>query len=207
MELGFVYVLTNPAMPGLVKIGYTNQMDVNERSAQLYTAGVPVPFTIEFACKVPNFKEVEDAFHTAFAPYRVNPRREFFRIDPEQPIAILRLLHTEDATVEVTEQPVDIDQQSILAGKRLRGPNFDFEKMGIPVGSILQFIKDEGTTVTVVDSRRVKYIDEVSFLAGITKSLLGINRAIRPTLYWKYHGKLLLDIYEETYGEPYGGVE
>ena len=50
--LSIVYVLTNSAMPGLVKIGYTAQDDANSRIAQLYTTGVPVPFTIEYACKV-----------------------------------------------------------------------------------------------------------------------------------------------------------
>lgn len=47
-----VYVLTNPAMPGLVKIGYTTHADANTRIAQLYTTGVPVPFELQFACKV-----------------------------------------------------------------------------------------------------------------------------------------------------------
>jgi len=49
-SLSIVYVLTNSAMPGLVKIGYTAQDDANSRIAQLYTTGVPVPFTIEYAC-------------------------------------------------------------------------------------------------------------------------------------------------------------
>lgn len=39
-----VYVLTNPSMPGLVKIGKTTQKEVSERMTQLYTTGVPTPF-------------------------------------------------------------------------------------------------------------------------------------------------------------------
>ena len=71
-------------MPGLVKIGRTSHNDANIRIAQLYTTGVPVPFTLEFANRVQNAAEVEQAMHTAFGPYRINPKREFFRIDPEQ---------------------------------------------------------------------------------------------------------------------------
>ena len=39
-----VYVLTNPAMPGIVKIGKTNRDDPQVRMNELYTTGVPLPF-------------------------------------------------------------------------------------------------------------------------------------------------------------------
>lgn len=41
---GIVYVLTNPAMPGLTKIGMTTQEEIGPRLSQLYTTGVPLPF-------------------------------------------------------------------------------------------------------------------------------------------------------------------
>lgn len=80
-DLKIVYVLTNPAMPGLVKIGRTSNSEADGRISQLYTTGVPVPFNLEFACRVTNPDEVEAAFHKAFAPQRINPKREFFRIE------------------------------------------------------------------------------------------------------------------------------
>ena len=46
---GIIYVLTNPSMPGLVKIGKTARGDVNARLSELYSTGVPVPFECEFA--------------------------------------------------------------------------------------------------------------------------------------------------------------
>ncbi len=52
MEYGIVYLLTNPVMPGLVKIGMTTQEDIERRMRELYTTGVPVPFECQFACKV-----------------------------------------------------------------------------------------------------------------------------------------------------------
>jgi hypothetical protein len=70
----------------------------------LYTTAVPFPFNLEFACGVTGHNEVENALHIAFAPYRVNPRREFFKIEPAQAIAILKLLHTADATAEVAAE-------------------------------------------------------------------------------------------------------
>ena len=138
MLLNIVYVLTNPAMPGLVKIGRTASEDAALRIAQLYSTGVPVPFELKFACRVPNADEVEQALHRAFAPNRVNPKRELFSINPEQAISILKLLHFQDATKEVEAAPTPVETQEIVAGKeyQARRPNLNFEEMGIPTGSV-----------------------------------------------------------------------
>jgi len=78
-----VYVLSNPAMPGLVKIGKTNQLEVEERMKQLYGTGVPVPFDCEFACKVKDAAEVEKALHLAFGKnIRPSRRSSFTAITP-----------------------------------------------------------------------------------------------------------------------------
>lgn len=202
-QFSIVYVLSNPAMPGLVKIGRTSHDDANTRIAQLYTTGVPVPFTIEFAGRVPNSEEVEKALHIAFAPYRVNPKREFFRVDPEQAIAILKLLHTEDATMEILQQPSILDQQSVAAAEHLRSrrPNLNFEEMGIPIGANLQSIHDD-TVVEVISAKRVKMGDEEMSLTAATRRVRGIEHDIAPSPYWTYQGHSLKEMYEETYGNP-----
>jgi T5orf172 domain len=201
-DLKIVYVLTNPAMPGLVKIGYTTQDDANTRIGQLYTTGVPVPFELEFACKVKNAEEVEKALHIAFSPYRINPKREFFQIEPSQAIAILQLLHVEDATKEVVQQPSDIDQQSIVAAQKMknRAPNLNFEEMEIPINSELKSVRSE-ICVTVVTPKKVKLGEEEMSLTAATSKVLGIEYKVRPGSHWTYKGKLLQEIYNETYGE------
>ncbi len=200
--LQIVYVLTNPAMPGLVKIGWTTAQDANSRIAQLYTTGVPVPFKLEYACKVQNGAEVEDALHAAFAPNRINLRREFFKIEPEQAVAIFRLLHTEDATSEVSLQPAAIDEESIAAGEQLRQrrPKMNFEEMGIPVGAELRCIHD-GAVVTVTSAKKVRFGDEEMSLTAATRLVKQIEHSIQPGPHWTYNGRLLRDIYEDTYGD------
>jgi hypothetical protein len=202
-QFSIVYVLTNPAMPGIVKIGRTAHEDANARIAQLYTTGVPVPFTIEFACRVQNAEEVEKALHIAFTPNRVNPKREFFRIDPEQAIAILKLLHTEDATTEIVQQPTSLDQQSIAAAEQLksRRPNLNFEEMDIPLGACLKSVHDE-TEVTIISSKRVRMGSEEMSLTAATRQVLGLEYSVAPAPHWTYQGRNLREIYEETYGEP-----
>ena len=85
MEYGIVYLLTNPVMPGLVKIGMTTQENIDKRMKELYTTGVPVPFECKFACKVKKSDclKIEKALHKAFDPQR-NQNCEFFCINVEQ---------------------------------------------------------------------------------------------------------------------------
>lgn len=82
-ETEIVYVLTNAAMPGLVKIGVTSQLDLESRLKQLYTTGVPVPFECYYACRVLVEKSVEENLHFAFGAFRINANREFFKMEPE----------------------------------------------------------------------------------------------------------------------------
>lgn len=79
-NFGIVYVLTNPAMPGLVKIGMTTRDNLDTRMRELYGTGVPVPFECAYACKVKtsDCSKIEKALHIAFAPNRINANREFF---------------------------------------------------------------------------------------------------------------------------------
>jgi len=190
-------------MPGLVKIGYTTQDDANARIAQLYTTGVPVPFELQYACKVQNAEEVEKALHTAFSPNRINPKREFFKIDPEQAIAILKLLHTEDATAEIEKQPTSLDQESVNAAEQLKSkrPNMNFEEMGIPIGA--ELLSVHGPFIaTVCSAKKIIFNSEEMSLTAATRQVLSIEHSVQPSPHWTYQGKLLREYYEETYGTP-----
>lgn len=197
----YVYVLSNEAMPGLVKIGMTERDDVQTRLAELYSTGVPVPFYLEYACRVDDPCPVEEALHIAFSPQRVNSKREFFRIDPGQAIAILKLLdRAVDVTAQTQAQATEIDPESIAALEvlRRRRPRFDFHEMGIPLGATLLF--DDGkTTVEVVGPRKVKLGDEELSLTACTQRLKATDRPLQPSPYWTYQGKTLREFYEETY--------
>lgn len=199
-QLSVVYVLTNPAMPGLIKIGKTSQDDPSSRVAQLYTTGVPVPFTIEYACRVTNPDEVESALHEAFDPQRINPKREFFQIEPSQAIAILRLLDTEEVTSEVAADTEGVDVRETEAAERLRArrPNLNFEEMGISVGSVLRSSRTDDTA-EVVGPKRVRFNGDEMSLSAATKLMMNTDYYLAPGRYWTVGGKLLHDIYNETY--------
>jgi len=63
---GMVYVLTNAAMPGIIKIGLTTRDKIDSRLRELFKTNVPVPIKCEFACKIDDCKKVENALHLAF---------------------------------------------------------------------------------------------------------------------------------------------
>jgi hypothetical protein len=87
---GFVYVLSNPSMPNIVKIGSTER-NVKERVAELSsTTGVPTPFRIEYSLLTENPKELEFTLHEEFVEHRINGNREFFSIAPEVVVKRLR---------------------------------------------------------------------------------------------------------------------
>ncbi|WP_419192461.1 GIY-YIG nuclease family protein [Engelhardtia mirabilis] len=196
-----MYVLTNPAMPGLVKIGMTNQSEPNTRVAQLYTTGVPVPFTVEFACRVLNPSEVEKALHVAFGPHRVNPKREFFQIDPEQAIAILKLFDTaEDVTTDLAGDLEGIEPQESAAAEKLksRRPNLNFEEMGIPMGAFLHSNRSSDV-VKVVGPKKVMFNGEEMSLSAATQTMMGVDYPLAPGPYWTFEGEAMKDIYNKTY--------
>ncbi|MGJ8641784.1 MAG: GIY-YIG nuclease family protein [Luteolibacter sp.] len=199
-EPGIVYVLTNPAMPGLVKIGKTSRFEVQTRLNELYSTGVPVPFECAYAGRVADETAVERAFHQAFGPYRINPKREFFQIEPEQAIALLRLMTIEDVTPDIREEADKVDVDSKEASKKLssRRPNMNFLEMGIPIGSILQFTESD-SSVMVAAERKVMLNDEEVSLTRATRILLSYDYNVQPSPYWIFEGKLLRDIYNETY--------
>ena len=199
---GIVYVLENPAIPGLVKIGKTTRNSMEERLKELYSTGVPVPFECAYAARVKDVKKVEKAFHEAFGPYRINPRREFFEIESFQAKALLCLVALENVTPDIQEEAGRIDVESRSGAKKLksRGPNLNFSEMEIPVGSVLNFIRDD-VDVEVVSHNRVKYDGNEYSLTAITKQLLNVSYAPATATHWTYHGRLLREIYKETYLE------
>ncbi len=197
-----VYVLTNPAMSGLVKIGETTQLEVEGRMKQLYGTGVPVPFDCAFACQVKDASEVEKALHFAFGNTRINPNREFFRIEPERVIAVLKLLKVDDITSQFEKQlEADIevvDKQSSQNLKEIQvRPKMNFYELGIPEGSVL-VSKDGKLQVTVIEEKKVNLNGTICSLTMATRKLLGLpdDRPIQPSPYWTFNGKTIKEIYE-----------
>ena len=76
----WVYILSNPSLPNMLKIGYTkNEPEI--RAKQISSAtGVALPYKVEWAFQCFNSEQLEQEVHAELASYRVNRQREFFDI-------------------------------------------------------------------------------------------------------------------------------
>lgn len=92
--MGIIYVLSNPCMPGIVKIGQTSRNNIRNRLSELFSTGVPLPFKCELAFEVEDEAAVERALHDVLDRLRVNRNREFFKVEPDNLRSILELLGT-----------------------------------------------------------------------------------------------------------------
>lgn len=88
--VGRVYVLSNKAMPGLLKIGYT--MNTAEgRVKELSSAtGVPSEFLIEYQVECRDAASVETLVHESLHNMRYNNSREFFSISLVDAVDLIR---------------------------------------------------------------------------------------------------------------------
>jgi hypothetical protein len=130
MSEGYIYCLSNEAMPGLVKIGeiHTEGRTPDDRIRELHTTGVPLPFNIEFAKKIANPADAEARIHAFIADKRVNTRREFFRTTPEYVRRLFDLIDGEmwvRQDAEQDEEPITNTQGRTMLniftdGQRIR---------------------------------------------------------------------------------------
>jgi hypothetical protein len=191
-------------MPGLVKIGQTSN-EIHNRLQELNTTGVPFPFECLYACEVEDRKLVEASLHKAFYPYRVNPRREFFELDPEQAIVILRLFSKKDVTPAVAAEinrSVSTAEKEASENYKKKRPPLNFAQMGIPIGAKLIFTYGDIDVEAFVSSdRKVKTADgeDEKSLSQLTREILDLDYNVQPTRYWSYEGKSLNAYYNETY--------
>ncbi len=193
-----VYVLTNLAMPGLVKIGKTDEEDILKRMKGLYKTGVPQPFKCEYAIELEQQQafDIERALHTAFQPYRRNLSREFFEIEPEQAKAILEILDGKNVTPRF-----DVDSREAFKKTQSKRPRFKFDEMGIPDGAKLTFFNEKNPAeAKVVWPNRVIFQGKEMSFTRATQTLLNVTNGVQPCSFWEYEGQNVGVIYEETYG-------
>ena len=115
---GYLYCVSNQSMPGILKVGMTEQspeIRLNEANSS-DTWRPPTPYKIEFAKKVLNPKQKETTLHNLLSQYteRINPKREFFRVSSEEVKTFFDLIDG-DLWVKDPEEEEEEDNQSTIS--------------------------------------------------------------------------------------------
>jgi hypothetical protein len=194
-----VYVLTNEAMPGLIKIGRTTS-DLADRIRGLYQTGVPLPFELFYACEVQDGTFVEHQLHEAFGDHRVSKNREFFRLAPERARAALSLAEIKEVKLgdEIFESAED--KAEVEAAKRRT--RFQLSMIGLAPGTELKLYRDPTVICNTVDVKnQVDYKGDITSLSDAALQAykdLGIDAvALSGPWEWTYQGKRLDELRRE----------
>jgi len=190
-----VYILTNDSMPGIIKIGWTDN-SVEQRMKELDKTGTPLPFTCYFAKRVDDPRFVESKLHEAFDEFRIRENREFFRMSPDQAKAALEIASGEDVTPKGDVVETESDRAAL--DRERKRTRFNFAQIGIEPGEILEFKKDPSITAKVVENDQIEFrgsITSLSPAALIIVHEMGYKwTKIAGPQFWMYKGKTLYEL-------------
>ena len=191
-----VYVLTNEAMEGLVKIGRTTT-SVEQRIRELDNTSMPLPFQCFYAGEVANSALVEGKLHRIFADKRIRINREFFRVDPNQVREAIQFAELRDVTprFDVVVDAEDVQALKKAVATEERRTRLRFTELGLKTGSVLTFLKDSKTTCQVVADGKVEFDGKI--MSPSASALIAVKRlgyewaAVSGSDYWEFEGETL----------------
>ena len=190
-----VYILTNEAMPGIIKIGWTENA-VEQRMKELDKTGTPLPFTCFYAKRVDDPRFVESKLHEAFDEFRIRENREFFRMSADQAKAALEIASGEDVTPQ--GDVVETESDKVALDRERKRTRFNFAQIGIEPGEVLEFKKDPSITAKVVENDQIEFrgnITSLSPAALIIVHEMGYKwTKIAGPQFWTYKGKTLYEL-------------
>lgn len=194
MSKGFIYIMTNPCLQNMVKIGYAT--NVEERRKQLSTTALPYEYeiyaTYETSGKLED-KKLHKLIDKLNPDLRVSKNREFFVMSAEDAFDLLEAIAMISGSQEKLHRAT---VNAILSQQKAKKPAVNFTKCNIPVGAELVFVDDPSVKAFVVSDRKVQYNNEITSLSAIAKSIKGYP--VAGPSYFTYNGQLVSDIAAET---------
>ena len=204
-KMGIVYVLTNDAMPGIIKIGITEE-SVEARIKSLDNTSLPLPFRFYFAIESKRYKEIEKLAHDTFSAFRIRENREFFKMDPERAVSALKI--SGEKEIKIANKMIDDNGTEIedkITPSRRTGKRFSFASINIPVGTELTFTRNEDIKCTVIPDDEVEYENNQYSLSGLADKLLrelGYDwKSVQGSNFFEYNGKTLYQIKKDLEDE------
>lgn len=198
MARGYIYIMTNPALKGMVKIGYAT--DVEARRKQLSTTALPYEYevfaTYETSGNLED-KKLHKMIDNLNPELRVSSNREFFVMTPQEAYELLEAIATISGTKDKLKKVKVVESKK----QKVRKPPVNFAKCGIPIGAELVFIDDPSVVAIVVSERKVQYNNEITSLSAISDSIKGYSTP-GPS-FFTYNGEKVSDIALRTQWKDY----
>lgn len=193
MAKGFIYIMTNPALKGMVKIGYAT--NVESRRKQLSTTALPYEYevyaTYETSGNLED-KKLHKMIDNLNPDLRISKNREFFVLSAEDAYELLESI----ATISGTKDKLKKVKIAPAKKQKTKRPPVNFSKCNIPIGAELVYVEDSSVVAVVVDERKVQYNDEITSLSAISDRIKGYSTS-GPS-FFTYNGKTVSQIAEET---------
>lgn len=144
---GFIYVLSNPELSGLLKIGKTSK-DPKNRSDDLYSTGLPAPFKLEYMAFCDDMDALELRVHEKLAGHRPNLDREFFKISRLSAVNTIRNESKQFGGLPLQEKYFTSAEEFWQLAQRLRKENvqrdvYDKLQLGVQKPSSKEHIRIE----------------------------------------------------------------
>lgn len=199
MANGFIYIFTNPALSGMVKIGFAT--NVEKRRKELSTTALPFDYEIYATYETHGNledKKLHKLIDNLNPDLRVSKNREFFIMSPQEAYELLESI----SLISGTQDKLKLYSKGKEPSSEpfVRRPPINFKECGIPVGAVLVSTDDPTQEVIVVDERKVEYKNEITSLSAVAQQIKGTKYPAQGPVYFTYKGKLVSEIYNETQG-------
>lgn len=193
MPKGYIYIMTNPSFPDMVKIGYAKNVEARRKA--LSTTAVPYEYEVYAVYETSGAledKKLHKMIDNLNPDLRVKENREFYVMSPEDAYELLEAIAIISGTAPKLRK-LRAEKQS---KQRLKKPPVNFLKCNIPIGSKLHFIDDPLIVATVYSDRKVEFDDEITSLSAIARAIKGYS--VSGPNCFIYKGRLVSDIAKET---------
>lgn len=192
---GYIYIMTNPCLQNMVKIGYAT--DVEQRRKQLSTTALPYDYevyaTYETTGKLED-KKLHKLIDSLNPDLRVTKTREFFVMSPEEAYELLEAIAMISGSQDKLKRTKKVNKPNTA---KTKNPPINFSKCGIPIGAELVYTLDDNVKVIVESDRKVIYNNEITSLSAIVANIKGV-KSIQGPAFFTYNDKLITEIAEET---------
>lgn len=201
MSKGYIYIMTNPALKEMVKIGYAT--NVEQRRQQLSTTALPYDYEVYATYETPGKledKKLHKLIDNLNSDLRVSKNREFFIMSPEDAYELLESI----AIISGTADKLKRVKEKEKVGEKtvIRRPAINFYKCGLKDGDELVYIEDPTIVAVVQGEHKVLFNNELTSLTAIVKRIKNVSFIAGPS-YFTFNGELLTDIANRTQWKNY----